>query len=87
MGCEDGDVMGKYRQVKTAKLRAYRRYGIIGMVDNIRVEDSGGRERWQRCGTTGMDKAVEKMRDGNRRDVGQRRWQNGLGKRLRTGKY
>ena len=27
---------------------------------------------------TVVDTAVEEMRDGNRRDVGRRRWQNGL---------
>ena len=43
---------------------------IMGMVDKVSGEDGGGRARWQRCGTTGMDTEVEEMRDGNRRDVG-----------------
>ena len=35
---------------------------------------------------TVVDTAVEEMRDGNRRDVGRRRWQNGLEERQRIGK-
>ena len=66
MGCKDGDGMGKYLQGMTANLRAYRCSGIMGMADNISGEASGGRAQWWRCRTTGMDTAVEEMRDGNR---------------------
>ena len=38
----------------------------VGMADKVSSEDSGGRERWQRWGTIGMDTATEEMRDGNR---------------------
>ena len=57
------------------------------MTDKVRNEDSGGRARWRRCGTTGMDTAVEEMRYGKRRNVGQQKWRNGLDERRRTGKY
>ena len=43
IGCKDGDGLGKYQQGTTANLRAYRRFGIIGMADNISGEDSGVR--------------------------------------------
>ena len=56
------------------------------MADNISDEESGGRAWWQRCGTTGMDTAVEEMRYGNRRDVGRWICQNGLEERRQTGK-
>ena len=56
------------------------------MADKVGVEDSGVQARWWRCGTTDMDTTVEEMRDGNRRDLGRRRWQNGLEGRLRTEK-
>ena len=78
MGCKDGNGMGKYRQGMTANLRAYRRSGIMVMVDKISGVDSGGQALWRRCGTTGMDTTVEEMRDGNRRYLGQQRWRNGL---------
>ena len=59
----------------------------MGMEDKFSGEDSGGRARCWRCGTTGMDTAAEEIRDGNRRDVGRWRWRNGLEGRQRTGKY
>ena len=49
------------------------RFMIIGMEDKVSDEDSDGKKCWRRCGTTGMDTAVEEMRDGKRRDVGRRR--------------
>ena len=52
-------------------MEVWWRCGIMGMADKVGVEDSGGRARQQRCGTTGMDMAAEDMRYGNRRDVGQ----------------
>ena len=70
MGCKYGDGLGKYQQGTTANLRAYRRSRIMGMADKISSEDSGGRACWQRCGTTGMDTAVEEMRDSNIKYVG-----------------
>ena len=51
-------------------MEARWRCGIMGMADKFRGEDSGGRKRWRRCGTTWMDTAAEEMRYGNRRDVG-----------------
>ena len=86
MGCKDGDGLGKYRQGRTANLRAYHCSGIMGMADNISGEDSGGRAQWRSCGTTEMDVAVEEMRDGNRRYVGQQRWLNELEERRWNGK-
>ena len=62
----------------TTNLRAYRRSRTIGMEDKVSGKDRGGQERWQICGTKEMDTAAEEMRDGNRRDVGRRRWRNGL---------
>ena len=59
-------------------MEARWRCGIMGMADKVSGEESGGRERWRRCGAIGIDKAAEEMRDGNRIDVGQRRWQNVL---------
>ena len=41
------------------------------MEDKIGGEESGGRERWRRCGKIGMDLEVEEMWDGKRRDVGR----------------
>ena len=58
---------------------------IIGMADKVSGEDSVRRAWWRRCRTTGMDMAAEEMWDGNRWDVGQRRWRNGLGGRRKTG--
>ena len=58
---------------------------MIGMADKNSCEDIGRQAWWWRCGTTGIDTAAEKMRNGNRRDVGQRRWKNGLEERQRTG--
>ena len=43
-------------------------------------EDSGGRARCRRCGTTGIDTAVEEMRDSNRRDVGRLIWKKWVGR-------
>ena len=54
------------------------RCGIMVMTDKVSGKDRGRQAQWRRCGTTGMDKAVEEMRDSNRRDVGQQIWQNGL---------
>ena len=65
-------------------MEARWRCGIIRMADEVRSEDSGGRARWQRYGTKGMNRVVEKMWDSNRRDVGRRRWVNGLEERQRT---
>ena len=58
----------------------------VGMVDKVSSEDSGGSARWQRCRTTGMDTAAEEMWNGNRWDVRQHRWLNGLEGRRQTGK-
>ena len=43
--------------------------GMMGMTDKVSGEDSGGRARWRRCATTGVDTAAEEMRDGNRIDM------------------
>ena len=86
MGCKDGDGLGKYRQGTTTNLRAYRRSGTMNMADKNSSEDRGGRARWHIYITTGMDTVVEDMRDSNRRDVGRRRWQNGLEERRWNGK-
>ena len=59
-------------------MKARWRCGIMGMSDKVGGEDSGRRARWRRCRTTGIDTAVEEMRDGNTRDVGRRIWRNGL---------
>ena len=59
-------------------MEARRRCGIMVMADNSSSEDSGGRAWCQKCGIIEMDTAAEEMQDGNRRDVGRRRWQNGL---------
>ena len=67
-------------------MEARWRCGIMGMADKVSGEDSGGRARWHKIRTTGMDMAAEEMRDGNRRYVGQWRWQNGLEGRRRIGK-
>ena len=77
MGCKDGDRLGKYQQGTTTNLRGYCRFGIMGMADKFSGEESGGRAQWRRFGITGIETAAEDTRDGNRRDVGQRRWQNG----------
>ena len=66
IGCKDGDGLGKYRQGKTANLRAYRRSRIMWMAEKISSEDSVGRAWWSIYGTARMDTAVEEMRDGNR---------------------
>ena len=84
MGWKDGDGLSKYRQGMTINLRAYRCSGIKEMADKVSGEDSGGRAWWRRCGTAGIDTAVEEMRDGNRRDVGRRIWRNGLEERRQT---
>ena len=67
-------------------MEARWRCGIMGMEDKVSDKDIGGRAWWRRCGKTGMDTAAEDMWDGNRRDVGQKRWRNELEKRQRTGK-
>ena len=51
----------------------------MGMTDKVRGEDRGGKARWRRCGIAGVDTVVEEIWDGNIRDVGRRRWLNGLG--------
>ena len=61
-------------------------YRIIGMADKFSGEDRGGRAWWRRCGTTGIDTVAEEMWNGNRWDVGRRRWRNGLEGQRRTGK-
>ena len=38
----------------------------VGMADKVIGEESGGRARWRRCRTTGMDIAADEMWDGNR---------------------
>ena len=78
MGWKDGDGLGKYRQGTTTNLRAYPRYGIMGMADKVSGEETVELSRWRRCGTTYMNTVAEEMRDGNRRDMGQRRWRNEL---------
>ena len=78
MGWKDSDRLYKYQQGTNTNLKAYRCYGIMGIIDKVRREDSGGQALWQRCGTTDMDTTAEDMWDGNRRDVGRRRWRNGL---------
>ena len=67
-------------------MRAYICSEIMGMADKISGEDSGRQAWWQRYGITGMDTAVQIILDGNRRDVVQQRWQNGLEERQWTGK-
>ena len=67
-------------------MEARLRCGIMGMLDKFSGEDSGGRPRWRRCRTTYMHTAAEEIWDGNRRDVGQQRWRNGLEGWQRTGK-
>ena len=84
---KDSDGLGKYRQGTTTKLRAYRRSGVMRMAEKVSEEDNGGRARWQICGTTGIDMTVKEMQDVNKRDVKQRRWENGLEEQRRTGKY
>ena len=37
----------------------------VGMTDKVGGEDSGGRARWQRFRTTGIDTAAEEMWDRN----------------------
>ena len=69
MGCKDGDGLGKYQQGKTTNMRAHHGSGIMRLADKVRSKDSGGQVRWHTCGTTGMDTAVEEMRDRNTRDV------------------
>ena len=69
----------------TTTLRAYRRSWIMEMRDKVGGVDSGGRSWWWIFRTTGIDTAVEEMRDGNRRDVGRRRWRNELEERQWTG--
>ena len=86
MGCMDGDGLEKYQQGMTANPRAYYRSVIMGVAEKIRGEDSSGRAQWKRFGKTGMDTAAADMQDGNRRDVGRRKWQNGLEERQRTAK-
>ena len=39
--------------------------GIIGTADEVSGEYSGGRARWRRCGTTGMNIEAEEMRNSN----------------------
>ena len=77
--------MEKYQQETTSNLRRYPCSGIMGITDKISGEDSGVQAWCQIFGTKGMDTVVEDMRDGNRRDVGRRRWQNGLEERRQTG--
>ena len=74
MGCKDGYRLGKYQQGTTANQRVYRCSRIMGMAEKISGEDSGGRLQLRIWWTTGMDTAVEDIWDGNRRDVGRRRW-------------
>ena len=67
-------------------MEARQRCRIMGMADRVNSDDSGRKSWWRRCGTTDMDTAAEEMRDCNRRDVGRRRWRNGLEGRRLTGK-
>ena len=64
MGWKDSDGLGKYRQVTTTNLRAYRRSGRMGMADKVRGGDSGGQAQWRRCRKTGIDTTAEEMWDG-----------------------
>ena len=66
-------------------MEVWRRCRIIGMVDKVSDEESGGKVWWQICGTKGIDMAAKEMRDGNIRYVEQHRWSYGLEKRQRTG--
>ena len=66
------------------KTREDKNGGAVEMQE-VSDDDRGGRAWWWRCGTTGMNKVAEDMWDGNIGDVGQRRWQNGLEVRRRTG--
>ena len=45
MGWKNSNGLGKYQQGVTTNLRAYRRSGIMGMVEKVSGEDSGGRAR------------------------------------------
>ena len=78
MGWKDGNRLRKYQQGTTTNLRVYRHSGIMGMADKVSNEDIVGQAWWRRCGTTERDTMAEEMRDGNRIDVGRRRWRNGL---------
>ena len=78
MGWKYGDRLVKYQQGTTTNLRAYRQSRIMGMTDKVSGEDSGVRARLRRCGTKDMDTTAEDIRDGNRRNVGQQIWKNGL---------
>ena len=42
MGWKGGDGMGRYQQGTTTNLRAYCHSEIMGMVDKVSGEDSGG---------------------------------------------
>ena len=86
MGWKDGDGLVKYQHGPTTNLRAYHCSGIMGVAKKVIDEDIGGQACWRRCGTTGMDRAAESMRDGNIREVRRKRWRNELKGRRRTGK-
>ena len=73
MGWKDSDGLGKYRQGTTTNLRLYSCSGIMGMAGKVSGENSGGKARWRRCGTTDMDTTMKEMRNVNRRDVGRRK--------------
>ena len=57
----------------------------MGISDKAGGEEINGQARWHRYWKTGVDTAVEDMQDGNRRDVGRRRWRNMLEGQKRTG--
>ena len=66
-------------------MEAWKRCGKVGISDKVGGEDSGGRARRRRCGTTGMNTAAEEIRDGNRIGVVRRRWRSGLEERQQSG--
>ena len=51
-------------------MEARLRCGLTRMANKVSGKDRGRQALWRRCGTTGMDKEAEKLRDGNRKDVG-----------------
>ena len=67
-------------------MEARLRCGLTRMANKVSGKDRGRQALWRRCGTTGMDTEAEKLRDGNRKDVGRHGWMvNGLEERQWTG--
>ena len=47
--------------MKENEIRAATETWEVGMAEKVSGEDIGGRARWRRCRTTGMDTAAEEM--------------------------